>query len=207
MRKICILISCLLLGTVTYSQVKVRSNTMGFTAAANLHALGWASEYFKYLDENAGSGIGGGLRLGYGVTQLIEPYLGFDFTTLSVKNVDAQGFKMTHIDAGVRFNLGGTILPVRPFVEGGYSFRKGVIDQVVNGFDYVDVEFSGGTPHLGGGLNYFPSTAISVFARGLFTLGKKSNLEMNGQKLSEKADVTTFRIGIGVMVNLSELGK
>jgi hypothetical protein len=124
---------------------------------------------------------------------------------MNISNVDAQGFKMNHLDLGVRFNLGGTISNVRPFVEGGYSSRKGKIDQVIAGMQYVNAEFSGGTPHLGGGVSFFPSKAVAIFARGLFTVGKKSNLTIDGQKQVEKADVTTFRIGLGVNVNLSEL--
>ncbi|MGZ5286938.1 MAG: outer membrane beta-barrel protein [Flavisolibacter sp.] len=205
MKQTSIIFLFLLMATASMAQVRQRSNTKGFNAAVNVHSLGWTSEYFQYLDENAGNGLGGGVRFGYGVTQLIEPYVGFDFTSMNISNVDAQGFKMTHIDFGVRFNLGGTISPFRPFVEGGYSARKGKITQVVNGMSYVDAEFSGGTPHVGGGINYFASRAIAIFARGLFTVGKKSNLSIDGSTQTEKADVTTFRIGLGVNVNLSEL--
>ena len=186
-------------------ETRQRSTTLGFNAAASAHMLGWASEYFLYMDKGAPTGFGGGFRLGYGVTQLIEPYVGFDATSMGVGDVDAQSFSMTHIDLGVRFNLGGTILPVRPFLEGGFTSRKGKITQVINGASHDDVEFSGGTPHLGGGVSYFPSKAISVFARGLFTIGKSSNLTLNGSKQSDKPDVTTFRVGIGLNVNISEL--
>lgn len=205
MKKSTILLTFLLLAGITNAQVRQRSNTKGFNVAANIHTLGWTSTYFQYMDENAGNGIGGGIRFGYGITQLIEPYIGIDFTSMNISDVDAQGFNMTHIDFGVRFNLGGTISPVRPFVEGGYTARKGKIDQVISGTSYVDAEFSGGTPHVGGGVSYFVNKGVSLFARGLFTVGKKSNLSMDGSGQTEKADVTTFRIGLGVNVNLSEL--
>ena len=195
-----------ILVTITgMAQVSQKSNTQGFIANAGPHVLGWASKYFQYMDKNAPSGYGGGARIGYGVTQLIEPYIGFDLTSMGIANVDAQSFSMTHVDIGVRFNLGGTILPVRPFVQGGYSSRKGVIKQVINGNQYDDVEFSGGTPHLGGGLRYFFSKAIAAYADGTFTVGKSSDLRLNGVKQNETADVTTFRIGIGISINLTEL--
>lgn len=186
-------------------QVKQRSTTQGFNAAVGVHALGWASEYFKYLDENAGSGYGAGIRVGYGITQMIEPYLAFDFTKMGVSNVDAESFNMRHLDAGVRLNLAGTIHPVRPFVEGGYSFRKGTIKRVVNGTEYVDLDFSGGTPHLGGGLSFFPRIPVSLFAKGLFTVGKKSKVFLDATEIDDKSDVTTFRISVGVNFNISEL--
>src|SRR5688572_30024307 len=99
------------------AQTRQRSNTQGFNAALSGHVLGWTSKYFLYLDEGAPSGYGGGIRLGYGITQLIEPYINIDGTSMGVSDVDAESFKMTHIDIGVRFNLGGTTLPVRPFVD------------------------------------------------------------------------------------------
>lgn len=187
------------------AQIRQRSNTKGFTAGASVHSMGWSSEYFQYMDENAGSGIGGGLRLGYGATQLIEPYIGFDYTSMGISNVDAKSFRMTHLDFGVRFNFAGTVSRLRPFVEGGYSARKGMIRQVINGLDYVDIDFTGGTPHVGGGLNYFANTGLSFFARGIFTVGKKSSLILNNEKTDGRPDVTTFRLAIGAQLNISEL--
>lgn len=205
MKKSAFIVLLAVITTTAFAQVSQKSNTKGFFVSAGAHSLGWSSNYFKYMDENAPNGFGGGLRLSYGVTQLIEPYIGFDATSMGTENVDAESFKMSHIDLGVRFNLGGTILPVRPFVEGGFSARKGKIDHVINGNEYDDVEFSGGTPHLGGGLRYFFSKAVSAYASGLFTIGKASNLTLNGEKQPGDVDVTTFRIGVGVSINISEL--
>jgi hypothetical protein len=207
MKKIFAITISLFISAICLGQVSQKSNTKGLNASAGPHVLGWASKYFQYMDKNAPSGYGGGARIGYGVTQLIEPYIGFDVTSMGISNVDAQSFSMTHVDIGVRFNLGGTILPVRPFVQGGYSSRKGVIKQVINGNQYDDVEFSGGTPHVGGGLKYFFTKAIAAYADGTFTVGKTSDLTLNGEKQNETADVTTFRIGIGISINLTELGN
>jgi hypothetical protein len=194
--------------TLTNAQVRQRSATKGFTAAARAHVLGWASEYFEYLDKNSSSGYGGGIRLGYGITELIEPYVGVDFTSLGTSKIDAQKFGMLHLDAGVRVNLAGTVHPARPFLEAGYSFLKGKVDQVVNGSNYIDLEFYGGKPHVGGGINYFFKTPIAVFAEGIFTVGKKSKAKIDGTEIpNEEPDVTTFRINIGISFNISELSK
>lgn len=187
------------------AQLRQRSNTLGLQGYAGVHALGWSSSYFQYLDENAGSGYGGGIQVGYGVTQLLEPYLGYDFTTLSTSDVDAHSFRMSHVDVGLRFNLGGTILRLRPFLEGGFSRRAGTIKHIINGTHYNDIDFSGGTPHFGGGVRFFPSKGISVIASGLFTTSKRNNLSIDGQKTDDKPDVTTFRIGLGVGINISQL--
>ncbi|RYY62528.1 MAG: hypothetical protein EOO05_02525 [Chitinophagaceae bacterium] len=194
-----------LLSAVANAQLKVRSNTKGLNVGAGVHTLGWSSNYFEYLDKNAGSGFGGGLRVGYGVTQLIEPYIAADFTSMGTGDVDAKSFSMTHIDFGVRFNLAGTVSNIRPFVEGGYSSRTGTVKQIIFGQDYVDVKFSGGTPHVGGGLNYFVKPSFALFAHGIFTVGKKSDLSINSSKTTDEPDVTTFRISIGAQFNLSDL--
>lgn len=201
-----ILLALLLFSSLAMTaQVKQRSTTKGFSAAIQAHTLGWTSTYFQFLDENAPNGYGGGLRLGYGVTDMIEPYLALDFTAMGVSNIDAQSYKMRHMDIGVRLNFVGNVHPVRPFVEAGYTALKGTLKQVANGGGYVDAEFYGGKPHLGGGVSWFPSVPINLFAKGIFTVGKKSNLDIDGVKSPDKPDVTTFRISIGVGFNISEL--
>ncbi len=201
-----ILLAVLLFSSLAMTaQVKQRSTTKGFSAAIQGHTLGWTSTYFQYLDENSPNGYGGGLRLGYGVTDMIEPYLAIDFTTMGTSNIDAQSFKMRHLDIGVRLNFVGNVHPVRPFVEAGFTSLKGTLKQVVSGSGYVDADFYGGKPHLGGGVSWFPSVPINIFAKGIFTVGKKSNLDIDGVKSPDKPDVTTFRISVGVGFNISEL--
>lgn len=190
-----------------YAQVRQRSAIKGFNAAARVHMLGWASEYFEYLDKKASSGFGGGVRIGYGVTELIEPYIGVDFTSLGTSDIDAKSFKMMHFDVGVRVNLAGTVHPVRPFIEAGYSYLSGKVDQVINGAGYDDIKFYGGKPHAGGGLHYFFKIPMSVFAEGIFTIGKKSKAKLNGTEIPDEPDVTSFRINVGISFNISELTK
>ena len=207
-KSIILLVLFVTVASTIQAQVRQRSATKGFNAAAHAHVLGWASEYFEYLDKNSSSGYGGGIRLGYGITELIEPYLGASFTTLGTSKIDAKSFNMLHLDAGVRVNLAGTVHPVRPFLEAGYSFLKGNVDQVINGANHVDLEFYGGKPHVGGGVNYFFKIPIAVFAEGIFTVGKKSKAKLNGTEIpTDEPDVTTFRINIGVSFNISELAK
>ncbi len=204
-----IFIILLLLGSmVGQGQVKQRSALKGFNGAIQLHSLGWTSEYFKFLDEGASSGYGGGFRVGYGITELIEPYIGFDFTKMIIgSNIEAESFKMTHFDMGVRFNFAGTVHRFRPFAEGGYSLLKGTVKQVSTQTGNADLIFKGGKPHLGGGIGFFPKIPISIFAKGIFTLGKKSTATLDGVELTDKPDVTTFRITVGVNFNISELTK
>jgi len=195
------------ISAMVQAQVRQRSATKGFNAAARMHTLGWASEYFEYLDKNSTTGYGGGIRIGYGITELIEPYIGIDFTALGTSKIDAESFNMLHLDVGVRVNLAGTVHPARPFLEAGYSYLKGKADQVINGASHVDLEFYGGKPHVGGGINYFFKIPIAVFAEGIFTVGEKSKAKLDGTEIADEPDVTTFRVNIGIVFNISELSK
>jgi hypothetical protein len=206
-KSILILLAGILISASTYGQVRQRSATKGFNLSARVNTLGWASDYFLYLDKNASTGFGGGIRAGYGVTELIEPYAGIDFTSMGKSKIDAKSFSMMHIDAGVKVNLAGTINPVRPYVMAGYSFLKGNVKDVINGTEYVDIEFYGGKPHVGGGVGYFLNIPVSIFAEGIFTIGKKSKAKLDGSEISDEPDVTTFRINLGVTFSLSELAK
>ena len=189
------------------AQIKERSAISGFNIAADVHVLGWASTYFQYLDKNSPTGFGGGFRIGYGINEMFEPYAEFNATSLSTADIDAQSFTMTHFDAGLRINLAGNVHPVRPFIEGGYTYLRGSAKQVINGNDHVDLVFYGGKPHVGGGLRYFFKIPMSVFARRIFTVGKKSNATLDGTEISDKPDVTTFRISAGFNLNLTKLSK
>lgn len=189
------------------NEIRQRSTTKGFTAGAQAHVLGWASDYFLYLDKNAPTGYGGGIIAGYGVTELIEPYISFNATAMGTEDIDAESFSFTHFDVGVRFNFAGTVSPIRPYVQAGYSYVKGKVNKVINGATYDDIEFFGGKPHVGGGLRYFVTVPIAIFADGIFTIGKKSSATLNGNKVSDKPDVTTFRVNIGVSFNISALTK
>ena len=207
MKKILLAAIIIASSTMGHAQIKQRSAIKGFNAAASIHTLGWTSTYFEYLDKNSPSGYGGGLRVSYGITEMFEPYLGFDVTSLGKKDIDAQSFSMTHTDIGLRVNFAGTVHPVRPFIEAGYTYLSGKVKQVINGTNHVDLDFYGGKPHVGGGLNYLLKVPISLFAEGIFTIGKKSSAKIDGTVIPDKPDVTTFRINLGVKLNISELSK
>lgn len=197
-----IMLFVICLGTGSYAQISQKSRIKGFNVAGSAHMLGWTSEYFSYLDENAPSGAGGGISVGYGITELIEPYAAIHFSGMGVENVDVTRFSFTHADLGVKLNFLGTIHAWRPFVMGGYTLRTGNLTEVNIDNDYPDAKVYGGTPHFGGGLGYFFTESLSVFAQALFTTGKKSNLKVDDMEYIDKPDITTFRLGLGVQFNI-----
>lgn len=190
---------------VAQAQIMQRSSTKGLNAAAGINLLGWSSEYYEFLSENAGSGYGVDLSASYGITELIEPYLGFAYSSIGVSEVDAQSMFMTQLDAGLRLNFLGTIHAWRPFVQAGYSNRVLGMNEISYDTEYVDVKVKAHTFHAGGGMAYFFNPSLGVFAQGLFTLDGSNTESINGTDTGGEPDITAFRVTLGVKFNLQSL--
>ncbi|RRB00681.1 outer membrane beta-barrel protein [Larkinella rosea] len=192
--------------TATFSQtIRQKSTTEGLSIGLQGHMLGWSSDYFQFLDENSGNGLGFGGRVGFGLTQRFELFAQYDRTKMNIKNIDAESFTFTNVTGGVRFNFSATTHALRPFAEVGYVHRVGKIDQVINNNSYDNILFKGGAAHIGAGLNYYLSLPVALTANGSFQVGGKSAIDLNGERTSDKADVSTFRVSVGVIFFLSEL--
>lgn len=182
-----------------------KSTLKGLNVGASVHTLGWASDYFTFLDENAPSGYGGGITAGYGITELFEPYVGFSYTGLGVSDVDVSSFSMSHLDVGLKVNFLGTIHAWRPFIMAGYTYRMATIRGGNLDGNYSDLSVNGHTPHVGGGISYFFSPALSVFVNGSFTINDRNSLTIDGMATTDEPDVTTFRIALGIQFSLQSL--
>lgn len=191
--------------STTAQSIRQRSSTEGFSFGIQGHALGWSSEYFQYLDQNAGSGYGLGARVGYGFTQRLEGFAQYDYTIMGITNIDAEAFRFSHITAGARFNFSATTHALRPFAEVGYAYRVGEVTQVINGNRYDNILFKGGAAHIGGGINYALSLPFMLTLNGSFQTGGKAKIDVNSRDSGDKADISTFRVSVGLLVNISEL--
>ncbi len=189
-----------------FSQIRQQSSTEGFRVGLQVGRTGWASDYFSFVSTNAGSGFTIGANASYGINQLIEPYVCYEYSSMGTGTVNVSSFSFSHIDAGVRFNFGGTVNKLRPFVQAGYGIRNGSLTQIsfaTGGFG--NVNFNGATPHIGGGVSYFIKPNLALHAKGVATFGSKASVLVNNIDTGEKADVTTFRLTVGVTFNLSDL--
>ncbi|WP_345266749.1 outer membrane beta-barrel protein [Nibrella viscosa] len=202
-----ILIAYTLLATApSYGQtLRQRSTTEGLSLGIQGNVLSWSSDYFQYLDEQAGSGSGFGVRVGYGFTQRLEAFGQYDISFMSLDQLDAEAFRISSLTGGLRFNFRATTRPLRPYVELGYARRTGKLDQVVNGNSYDNLLFKGGALHVGGGLSYYVALPLAITLNGAFQGGGKSAIQVNGFDSSNRADVTTFRVSLGLILYLSEL--
>ncbi len=187
------------------AQIMQRSTTKGLNVAAGVNLMGWSSEYYEFLSESAGSGYGAGLSASYGITELIEPYLGFTYSAIAVGEVEARSMSMSQLDVGLRLNFLGTIHAWRPFIQAGYSNRVLSMNEISYDAGHIDVRVKAHAPHLGGGVAYFFNPAWSVYAKGLFTLAGQNKEYFDGESTSEKPDVTAFHVTLGVKMNLQSL--
>jgi opacity protein-like surface antigen len=200
------LLICLTIGTICQAQIRQVSSTEGFRLGLSVGRLGWSSDYFTTLPTDAGSGINFGANVGYGINQLIEPYLGFEYTSIGTSNIGAESFNFTHVDAGLRLNFGGTVNQLRPFIQAGYGLQNASIKSIVfNNGSVGNLSFGGGIAHVGGGLNYFIKENLSLNLKGVFTFGGKGDIKINNQNIGEQADASTFRLSVGVVFSLSSL--
>ena len=186
-------------------QIMQRSSVKGLNVAAGANLMGWSSEYYEFLSENAGSGYGAGVTASYGITELIEPYLGFSYSSIAVGDVDAQSMSMRQLDVGLRLNFLGTIHAWRPFVQAGYSNRVLGMNEISYDMGYADVQVKSHAPHVGGGIAYFFNPMWAVYAKGLFTLEGKNSEYFDGQRTGEEPDTTAFRVTVGIKCNIQPL--
>jgi hypothetical protein len=201
-----LLLFFVLLGTAQ-AQTRMRSTTEGLSVGIHGHGLGWSSDFFQFLDENAGSGVGGEVRLGYGLNQLYEPFVSYAYTAMPAGPVDAQSFRFSHLDLGLRFNFSATTRRLRPFAEAGYSLVSSRVNEVLlDGGTYGNLAMQGGGIRGALGMQYFVSLplAITLKAGGTFA-GRFRTLTIDDQPTAEKPDFSTFRVSLGLTLFLREL--
>jgi len=207
MKSILLFVLAVAVGCLTASgQIMQRSTIKGLNLAAGVNMMGWSSDYYELLAEDAGSGYGADIAASYGITELIEPYLGFTYSSIAMDQVDAKSMSMAQLDVGLRLNFLGTIHAWRPFVQAGYSNRVLGMNNISYGEGgYVDVKIKAHTPHVGGGVAYFFNPGWSVFAKGLFSLEGKNREFFDGQNTGAEPDVTAFHVTLGVKFNVQSL--
>lgn len=145
--------------------MRQRSTTEGL----GIHLFGqlssWAttSEDYSVLSDNS-SGGGLGIRLGYGITQRLEPYLRADYTMLTNSTYTDMRTNLTHLDLGLRFNFGSTIQRFRPFAELAGSHVRAVIDPLPVGSNDLRLGMQGYGLTGGLGFNLFLTPALAINA-------------------------------------------
>jgi opacity protein-like surface antigen len=175
----------------------IRSNTEGLNVTVSGGIGNWSSNYFLNLDELEPLGVGGGLRIGYGLNQRFEIFARYDRHTFKIKN-DWEQYGTSNAGAGLRVNFGGTLQALRPYVEVGFSSINLKIDPVLFNGRIVDYRLKGPALAVGGGVNYFISPNFAVQAAAAGTFGKFTTFQINGDGIEDRPDARTLRFSLGI---------
>lgn len=192
-----LIISFLCSTSYAQSTLTVRSNTEGLHIGVGGNYAHWTSTYFSKLDEYEPMGLGGGLSLGYGINQHLELIGSYNWHTFSFKETWEE-YSLSSIGVALRYNMGGTLQAVRPFIEAGYNFQNIFITPVDLDGQLIDLQLKGGQFGVGGGLNFFVSPKFSINAKAGANFGKFSSFLLGGEGQLDKPDGKIFHVGLGL---------
>jgi hypothetical protein len=190
----CSLIS---LSTLAQDAITLRSNTEGFHIGIGGGYKHWTSSYFNRLDETEPMGLGGGINLGYGINQHIELFASYEYHTFKFKT-EWDDYGLSTFGVGARYNFGGTLQAIRPFVEVAYNYQNLLINPVELNGQLFEYKMKGGALSLGGGVNFFVTPKLAINAKAGANLGKFSSFLVDNDGIEDRPDVKTFQFGIGL---------
>ncbi|MFN4146755.1 MAG: outer membrane beta-barrel protein [Runella sp.] len=176
----------------------IQSNTEGLNAEVGFSATGWSSKYFTQLDEISPFGLGGKMRVGYGLNQRFEPFASYEAYTLNLKKEWRDYYRMSCIGLGLRVNFGGTLQRIRPYIEVAYNnVRQEVSPVIFNNRAFV-YRMKGGNFAAGAGVRFFISPKLAANAHLMTSMGKFNSFTLDGIGINDIPDVRTFRGSIGL---------
>jgi hypothetical protein len=140
------------------------------------------------LDESE-SGLGFGVRAGYGVSRMWQPYLNFSRNTFEVEDTDAS---LQSIDLGTRVNFPLAGKSWVPFADVSYNIRSATIEDAGG-----DLELEGSSFSLGGGVQWFMNSQWSLDGALQYQMGGFDEGEMGGLSGDVDIDANTLRLNFG----------
>jgi len=173
------------------------STTRGFVVG--LHATGAT---LTVEDGDRADAGGGGLFVGYGLNRRFTLFAQVDGARFDEQSTGAvEGdWTLGHFDLGLRFNFANSLRSWIPFLQASLGRRAvNVVDPIVDGTAEEEVDFSGGSLTLGGGISYYLSRSWSIEAALLFTGGEFTTLRVDDVSISGfDEDATSRRFNLGV---------
>jgi len=173
------------------------STTRGFVVG--LHGSG-ASLSVEGEDRNDAGG--GGLFVGYGLNRRFSLFAQVDgarFDEQSTGTVEGD-WTLAHFDLGVRFHFANSLRSWVPFLQAAVGRRSvNVLDPIVEGDAEEEVDISGASLTLGGGVAFYLSRAWSLELGLMLTGGEFNTLRVNNVSVSGfDLDATSSRLNLGV---------
>ncbi len=155
------------------------------------------------VEGSEGEGGGGaGFRVGYGLNRIFSLY--FEADGVSVKSSNSTTFQGTwtlgHADVGTRIHFANSLRSWVPYLDLAVGARGASVKDVeVNGQPGGDVNISGGSFSVGGGLSAYLKETLALdvglkFSSGEFNEIRIGALSLNNLDIDAKS--TRFRVGL-----------
>lgn len=170
------------------AQARTWSDPTGFHAALNFNG---AAMVFDDSDD-AESGTGGGLVLGWGFNNLLTLYLEMAGAELDLLD-GSDTYSLVHADLGVRFNILDAGKRWRPYALVGFGARGAGLDI---GGDLFTI--TGTSLNFGGGIAYFFSRKVSADVGIKWNVGTFTEAEYRGNTVTIDEGAVSSRFSLGV---------
>lgn len=183
--------------TAALSQAAPRSKTTGF-----MLGLGLNGSSIKFEDDDeADSGSGATLQLGYGFTKRFTGMIDLSGVVLDGDAGEGE-VSLAQVFLAGRFNFGSEAARWRPFADVGFGAR-GLGRQNVQVCDPTcanhDYSFTGGSFMFGGGVSFYATRKLAITGALNWGLGEFSEATMDNVTVSGfEADATTARLNLGI---------
>jgi hypothetical protein len=146
-------------------------------------------------------GLGGGVQVGYMITQRLTAYAGFELAKQGIDVVGYDGnFGLSHLEAGARLSFPVRGSKIMPYV-GGWVGRRSLtttLEDFETGAE-ADLSMTGLALGLSGGAQYFVAPNLALDGALSVGIGKMGNIKLAGEKQNPPAldNTTTARLQFG----------
>jgi opacity protein-like surface antigen len=167
-------------------------DTSGLYLRPHLSAVSWNLD--ELSDDDAESGFGGGLTIGYGFNEMFSVFL--DASGASISPDDEDSYILAHADLGVQATFGQD--KFQPYAVVALNGRSALLDTELG-----EVSISGAGLTFGGGVLLFLSEKLALDAGARYTTGSLDEIEIDGVTiqlsdfLTEDITATSLRFNVG----------
>lgn len=193
------LVAMMLVGTVASAEAQ-KSNSSGVMLNAHVNTTSLAVQG----SDTSESGMGFGLRLGWGITKNVTLFVGIDTTSIETEdptiNNGTYGLTQAELGGIYTFRAGMSFLP---YVEAGIGSRRISSDVTISDeagnisegrASSVGMAFS-----LGGGFNYYFTPPVALNFGLTITTGHFGDYKVNDTRIhNTDFSAASARIGLGL---------